>query len=82
MKVVCVEKCTEYLGKMPYWYSPEVGDEITVLDIEEHCGRTFYDLEGYPEFLYDSKFFAILPSPSADDMAEAEKEAIVNLETV
>lgn len=82
MKVVCVEKCTEYVGKMPYWYNPEVGDELTVLDIEEPLGRTFYDLDGYPEFLYDSKFFAILPDTSADDMQEAEHEAIVNLETV
>jgi hypothetical protein len=33
------------------------------------------------EYAYDARFFAILPDTSADDMAEAEKEAIVNLET-
>jgi hypothetical protein len=80
MKVICIEKCTEYVGKMPYWYSPEVGDELTVLSVEEHYGRTFYDLDGYPEFLYDSKFFATLPEPDADNMKEEEQQAIVNLQ--
>lgn len=75
-KVICIEKCTEYFGKLPYWYSPEVGDILDVIKVENHYGRIFYDLDGYPEFLYDSKFFATLP----DQPAEVIEEQSVNLQ--
>jgi hypothetical protein len=77
-----IEKCIHYSGDKPYWYSPEVGDKLHVIEAKVMYGLLFYDLEGYSEFLYDARYFATLPDDTADDMQEEEKEAIVNLETV
>jgi hypothetical protein len=65
LRVICIKKCNEYYGELSYWYSPEVGDELVVINSEKRYGRLFYDLEGYPEFLYDSKYFATLPDADA-----------------
>jgi hypothetical protein len=63
---------------------PQVGDiDIVTEEKESVDGFKFYSLERFgKDLFYWSELFAILPEPSADDMAEADKEAIVNLETV
>jgi hypothetical protein len=62
---------------------PEVGDIDIVTEVKESPEHyKFYSLERFgKDLFYWSELFAILPDTSADDMAEAEKEAIVNLET-
>jgi hypothetical protein len=72
-KVICIEKCVQYSGDKPYWYSPEVGAVLEVVKAKTVYGRVFYDLDGYSEFLYDARFFATLPDESADEMAEEEQ---------
>lgn len=64
---------------------PSVGD-IDVVFNEEHdeeIGYAFYQLERFgSDRWYRSDMFATLPDNTADEMAEEEREAIVNLETV
>jgi hypothetical protein len=81
-KVMCIKKCNEYDGKLPYWYSPEVGEITEVINSKEYFGRQFYDLDGYPEFWFLAECFATLPDSTADEMQEQSREAIVNIETV
>lgn len=90
LKVLCTNH--ERFGRdtIPYGPNdPQIGDECTVLNTcigydiggsEAPC----YELEGYggDDYVYDQRNFATLPDSSADEMAEVEKEAIVNLETV
>jgi hypothetical protein len=80
MRVICIDKPTEYYGERPYWYSPEVGDIVEVIEVKQYYGQAYYDLAGYPEFLYDARSFATLPEPDADETKEVENEAIVNLQ--
>lgn len=61
----------------------EVGDVFNVLDAYSYCGVSFYKLVEFGfDYGFDTKHFAVLPDQTADEMAEVEKEAIVNLETV
>lgn len=62
---------------------PEVGDKDSVLMIWEGFGSVYYILERFGrDNAYRTDHFATLPDSSADEMADAEKEAIANLETV
>lgn len=72
MRVRCKEKCIEYIGQLPYWYSPEVGDEIDVIDAVLQFGKLWYDLAGYDEFLYDARNFEVIREQPAMVSTELE----------
>lgn len=65
---------------------PKVGDVLNVIDAYIDKFDNNDPVYAFAEYghnhIFSQRYFAILPEPSADDMAEAEKEAIVNLETV
>jgi hypothetical protein len=82
MKVMCIRKFPNACGvsgePMP---TPEVPDIDTVIDQVDRDFDTYYSLERFGmAYLYNVQWFAILPDQSADEMQEAEKEGIVNLE--
>lgn len=72
MRVICKEKCMEYGGKKPYWCSPDVGDELDVLDVVIYGGQIWYDLAGYDDFLYDADYFDVIPDTPAEVKTEIE----------
>jgi hypothetical protein len=72
MRVRCKEKCKEYSGELPYWYSPDVGDEIDVVDAVVQHGKLWYDLAGYEEFLYDAEKFEVIRNEPAEVIEETE----------
>lgn len=84
MKVICVkplgETCCISGNPAP---RPEVGDIDIVTVRVKRIGRKWYKLERFAQhWCYEVENFAILPDTSADEMSEAEKEGIVNLEIV
>lgn len=61
----------------------EVGNTYDAIDEYHTNGRVYYILAEYgPDYGWRTTFFATLPDQTADEMAEAEHEAIANLETV
>jgi hypothetical protein len=78
MRVRCIRKCDYYIGNRSFWVSPEIGEVCTVEDEEEDEGYKYLFLVEYPGFAYDSKCFAVLPEPSADQLKEEEET--VNLQ--
>jgi hypothetical protein len=65
---------------------PAVGDELTVskawIDVFDNNDPVFFFIEYGNRHMFSQRFFATLPDESADIMQEAEREAIINLETV
>lgn len=59
-----------------------VGNIYTVLEVREYNGEDYYSLEEIKGILFFSEMFAVLPDATSDEMSEAEKEGIANLETV
>lgn len=60
-----------------------VGNEYAAYNTMAFDDGVYYQLLGFdPGEIYHSDLFAILPDQTADEMAEVEKEAITNLETV
>lgn len=90
LKVICINHARFGRDTFPYGPDdPQIGDECTVLNMcigycKDGSEAPCYELEGYggDEYVYDQRNFATLPDTTADEMQEAEKEAIVNLETV
>lgn len=81
-KVMCIKAFTDTQEGMENAPRPEVGDKDVVARVEEQYHRVYYILERFGiDKAYRSDHFATLPSQTADEMADAEKEAIVNLET-
>lgn len=79
MRVICVR---DFLASGPLVATaevhPQVGDEDVVIRTEVQMGITFYALERFGlHHYYRSTFFATLPSSTADEMAEAERESIL-----
>lgn len=72
MKVRCKTKCVEYSGINTYWYSPDVDEVIEVKAVLFEFGKKWYDLEGYPEFLYDAKNFEVIKDTPAEVIEETE----------
>lgn len=64
---------------------PTVGEECTVveawIDAFDNDDPVFEFAE-YEGCIFSQRYFAVLPDTTADEMADAEREAIVNLETV
>lgn len=64
----------------------KVGDIVTVIaayiDTWDNNDPVYAFIEYGCNHIFSQRYFAILPEPSADEMQEEEKEAIVNLETV
>ncbi len=85
-QVMCVNVPADWpeFCKLKNRTHPDVGDICTVVSIEPHFYYpeiTMYMLaEHGNQTLYCSQHFAILPSRSADEMHEEQKEAIINLE--
>lgn len=73
MRVRCKEKCKDYSGKHPYWYSPDVDEVLEVKDVLIALGKKWYDLEGYPEFLYDAKNFEVVRDDTPAEVIEEEE---------
>lgn len=83
MKVMCLYQATEIIRHgLNDRGQVFVGNIYTVLEVREYNGEDYYALEEVKGILFFSEMFAILPDNSADEMAEEEKEAIANLETV
>jgi hypothetical protein len=79
---MCIKQFTDTEQGMENAPRPEVGDEDLVLTIHRRCQKVYYILERFGKDKgYRTDHFATLPDSSADEMQEAEKEAIVNLET-
>lgn len=74
MRVKCIKKCTQYSGKKPYWYSPDVGEILDVIETIIKCGRLLYDLSGYSEFFYDASCFEVIRDEPAEVIEEQEPE--------
>lgn len=77
MKVMCLrDNWIDVKTGLPT-VGPKVGDPDTVIDSFKDAGRHWLQLERFPDSCYESKYFAILPEATADEMAEAEHEAII-----
>jgi hypothetical protein len=77
MKVMCIQAFEYYKGfeDIPL---PVVTDVDEVTGIEEMYGYKFYELKRFgKEPLYRADHFAIIPDADADEIEDAEKEAIV-----
>lgn len=82
MKVMCVlEANTVVRGGINDAAKIHVGNEYTVTDAIEYESEEYFKLSEIPGAYFSSKLFATLPDASADEMQEAEMEAIANLET-
>lgn len=91
MKVLCINKepwkrdnlCKDSL-KPEYLGVYLVVEALHTNGYEKEDGYVaagiWYRLAGFENY-YHSSFFIQLPEPSADEMAEAEKESIINIET-
>jgi hypothetical protein len=80
-KVMLVKPFTDVKPEYKNAPRPEIGDIDEVTDEIENKGDTYYRLARFGiDYAYQSKLFAIVPEPSADDMQEETKEAIVNLQ--
>ena len=88
LRVMCVNHDLFGDAVMPYGPTdPQIGDECEV--VKEAIGydnndkpTPCFDLKGFSRYYYDQRNFATLPDSTADEMQEADQEAIVNLETV
>jgi hypothetical protein len=81
MRVICIDD-TKWGNNIP---CPSFLEVVTISDID-NCpdGRPGYEFMEYGKNnWYSKEYFAPLSEPdaSADEMQEAEKEAIINLET-
>lgn len=79
MKVICV-KDIKSVTKYKNVPCPEVGDEDEVTGIAYHptTGCAFFFLLGYSDqYAFSCDHFATLPDTTADEMQEAEQEAIL-----
>ena len=82
MRVICISKDRpgEHADLIIAAAMLEVGSMYTVIDEDE----TRYELAEFPHplhIMWDKIHFATLPDNTSDEMQEAEKEAIINLET-
>lgn len=60
-----------------------VGNEYVAYGTMTFDDGVYYQLLGFqPGEIYHSDLFAVLPDKTADEMADVEHEAIVNIETV
>lgn len=83
MRVICINDNWDASESAEGGPLPEFMGEYIILETHNYKGHTFYCLVEFGDFyLYHSDHFATLPDATADEMAEVEKEAIVNLETV
>lgn len=84
MDVMCVTPILTTETGCENYPRPEVGDKDTVIRVRPHwSGATYFTLVRFGDSIgFNTKHFATLPDASADEMAEVEKEAIANLETV
>lgn len=78
MQVICVRPINcptpDAIGRPV----PQVGDIDTVIDTYPTQWGDYYVLERFgEEDAFDPERFAILPSSTAEEMAEAEREAIL-----
>lgn len=56
---------------------PSVGDEFVAMEVF-YEGYTWFELDGFSkEVLFNPSYFSILPDVTADEIEDAEKEAIV-----
>jgi hypothetical protein len=79
MKVICINDKWNRKGNEP---APVFLQECTVTITRRVCDTAYYKLAEFPDNLnYLCDMFAILPDQSAHEMAEQEREAIVNIET-
>jgi hypothetical protein len=86
MKVICIKPFSngwinEECKSAP---RPEVGDiceVVRVVDDKDANGYQYYVLNEFKGYRYRTDLFATLPEASADEMQEAQRESIVNIET-
>jgi hypothetical protein len=83
---MCINDREFNINRSPSVTVPKVGDVLNVmdayLDVFDNNDPVYAFIEYGRDHIFSQRYFAILPDPSADDMAEEEFEAIVNLETV
>lgn len=82
-------RVTNELRKRKDMPAIEVGTEVKIVgEFISRSGQLHYAIEGFERCsegylcFYDARAFAIPPDTSADDMADQEKEAIINLDNV
>jgi hypothetical protein len=77
MRVMCIKKLVIKTERhLPD--GPKVGDIDTVIDDQETYGELFYLLDRFGwSVAFKASHFAILPESTADELQEAEQEAIL-----
>lgn len=61
----------------------EVGNTYNAVDEYHANGRVYYFLEEFGnDYGWRTTFFATLPDDTAEELADTDREAIANLETV
>jgi hypothetical protein len=80
MRVICVMSFDKIKSHPSYDGEPlpQVGSEYLIVDTYRGSLGLTYILAGFPDDCsYEAKAFATLPEATADEMQEAEREAIL-----
>lgn len=81
MTVICINDKWDAELKVAHLPNPKIGDKDIVINTMKKNGAIFYCLENFPGTGFLSTHFVTLPDQTDDELQEATKEAIVNLQT-